>query len=169
KNDKTHHRPEKITAIESQEESRLTTSMKEFNRVLGGGIVPGSLVLIGGDPGIGKSTLLLQISAQLAEKMLPVLYISGEESPRQTKLRADRLVVSADLLFVLSETNLFDITQHIEIRKPTIVIVDSMQTIYREEVSRAPWSVCQVRESTGAFTRIAKTYHIHVVIDGQVT
>src|SRR5690625_4289004 len=104
----TLSKPESITAIASEKEPRITTSMKEFNRVLGGGIVPGSLVLIGGDPGIGKSTLLLQISAQLAEKMLPVLYISGEESPRQTKLRADRLGVSADLLFVLSETNLFD-------------------------------------------------------------
>src|SRR5699024_2886377 len=169
KNDKTHHRPEKITAIESQEESRLTTSMKEFNRVLGGGIVPGSLVLIGGDPGIGKSTLLLQISAQLAEKMLPVLYISGEESPRQTKLRADRLGVSADLLFVLSETNLFDITKHIEMIKPALVIVDSIQTIYREEVSSAPGSVSQVRECTGELMRIAKTYHIPVFIVGHVT
>src|SRR5699024_11321886 len=115
----------------SQAESRLTTSMQEFKRVRGGGIVPGSLVLIGGDPRIGKSTLLLQSSAQLAEKMLPVLYISGEESPRQTNRRADRLGVSADLLFVLSERNLFDITKHIEMIKPALVIVDSIQTIYR--------------------------------------
>ncbi|HEX6593762.1 MAG TPA: DNA repair protein RadA [Bacillota bacterium] len=169
RSDKTHHRPEKITAIESQEESRLTTTMNEFNRVLGGGIVPGSLVLIGGDPGIGKSTLLLQISSQLAEQMLPVLYISGEESPRQTKLRADRLGVSADLLFVLSETNLFDITKHIEMIKPSLVIVDSIQTIYREEVTSAPGSVSQVRECTSELMRIAKTYNIPVFIVGHVT
>ncbi|WP_188456356.1 DNA repair protein RadA [Virgibacillus oceani] len=162
-------KPEKITAIESQKEPRMTTSMKEFNRVLGGGIVPGSLMLIGGDPGIGKSTLLLQISSQLAEKQLPVLYISGEESTRQTKLRADRLDIKTDMLYVLSETNLFDIANQIEEIKPSLVIIDSIQTIFREEVTSAPGSVSQVRECTGELMRIAKTNGIPIFIVGHVT
>src|SRR5699024_2975737 len=160
---------EKITEIESEKEPRITIKMKEFNRVLGGGIVPGSLVLIGGDPGIGKSTLLLQVSAQLAEKQLPVLYISGEESTRQTKLRADRLGVTEDLLFVLAETNLLDIANQIEKIKPSFVVIDSIQTIYREEVQSAPGSVSQVRESTSELMRLAKTLGIPVFIVGHVT
>jgi DNA repair protein RadA/Sms len=169
KEKRTVSKPEPITQLESQKEPRITTEMKEFNRVLGGGIVPGSLVLIGGDPGIGKSTLLLQLSAQLAKKKLKVLYISGEESMRQTKLRADRLGIREDELYVLSETNLFDITQQIEKLKPTLVVIDSIQTIYREEVTSAPGSVSQVRESTGELMRIAKTNHIAVFIVGHVT
>ena len=165
----TSGEPVKITAIESQKEPRVTTSMKEFNRVLGGGIVPGSLVLIGGDPGIGKSTLLLQISSQLADKELPVLYISGEESTRQTKLRADRLGVSSDLLYVLAETNLFDIANQIELLKPALVVVDSIQTIFRDEVASAPGSVSQVRECTSELMRIAKTNNIPIFIVGHVT
>ncbi|OZU87224.1 DNA repair protein RadA [Virgibacillus indicus] len=166
---KSAGKPEKITAIESQKEPRVTTSMKEFNRVLGGGVVPGSLVLIGGDPGIGKSTLLLQISSQLADKELPVLYISGEESTRQTKLRADRLGVKADLLYVLSETNLFDIAKQIEEVQPSFVVIDSIQTIFREEVSSAPGSVSQVRECTSELMKIAKTNGIPIFIVGHVT
>jgi len=161
--------PESITSIEMQKEPRITTAMKEFNRVLGGGIVPGSLALIGGDPGIGKSTLLLQISSQLAEKQLPVLYISGEESTRQTKLRADRLGVNSDLLYVLSETNLLDIINQIEQIKPAFVVIDSIQTVYREEVTSAPGSVSQVRESTGELMRVAKSYGIPIFIIGHVT
>lgn len=166
---KSAGKPEKITAIESQKEPRVTTSMQEFNRVLGGGVVPGSLVLIGGDPGIGKSTLLLQISSQLADKELPVLYISGEESTRQTKLRADRLGVKADLLYVLSETNLFDIAKQIEEVKPSFVVIDSIQTIFREEVASAPGSVSQVRECTSELMKIAKTNGIPIFIVGHVT
>lgn len=162
-------KPQKITQIESEEESRITTTMEEFNRVLGGGIVPGSLVLIGGDPGIGKSTLLLQISSQLAKKQLPVLYISGEESIRQTKLRADRLGIAEDLLFVLAETNLFDISNQIETIKPSFVVIDSIQTMYREEIQSAPGSVSQVRESTSELMRIAKTNDIPIFIVGHVT
>ncbi|MBY7141659.1 DNA repair protein RadA [Virgibacillus sp. NKC19-3] len=162
-------KPEKITAIQSQKEPRITTSMMELNRVLGGGIVPGSLVLVGGDPGIGKSTLLLQISSQLADKQLPVLYISGEESTRQTKLRADRLGVTSNLLYVLSETNLFDIAKHINEIQPSFVVVDSIQTIFREEVSSAPGSVSQVRESTSELMKIAKTSGIPIFIVGHVT
>ncbi|MEC2158201.1 DNA repair protein RadA [Virgibacillus halodenitrificans] len=162
-------KPESITSIESQKEPRITTTMQEFNRVLGGGIVLGSLVLIGGDPGIGKSTLLLQISSQLAEKQLPVLYISGEESTRQTKLRADRLGIKADQLYVLAETNLFDIAKQIEEVKPSLVVVDSIQTVYREEVTSAPGSVSQVRESTSELMKIAKTNGIPIFIVGHVT
>lgn len=162
-------KPEKITAIESEKSPRITTSIKEFNRVLGGGVVPGSLVLIGGDPGIGKSTLLLQISASLAEKQLPVLYVSGEESTQQTKLRADRLGITADLLYVLAETNVFDIVQHIKESKPSLVIIDSIQTMFREEVASAPGSVTQVRESTSEFMKIAKTYGIPIFLVGHVT
>ena len=166
---RTVGKPERITELESQKEPRITTAMKEFNRVLGGGVVPGSLVLIGGDPGIGKSTLLLQISAQLAEKKLRVLYVSGEESTRQTKLRADRLGIAEEELFVLSETNLYDIGQQIEKLNPQLVIIDSIQTIYREEVASAPGSVSQVRECTGELMRIAKTNHISIFIVGHVT
>ncbi|WP_085993709.1 DNA repair protein RadA [Oceanobacillus senegalensis] len=166
---KTISKPESITAIESQEEPRITTSMQEVNRVLGGGIVLGSLVLIGGDPGIGKSTLLLQISSQLAKKELPVLYVSGEESTRQTKLRADRLGIKTDLLYVLSETNLFDIGRQIETIKPAFVVIDSIQTIFKEEVTSAPGSVSQVRECTGELMRLAKTNNIPIFIVGHVT
>lgn len=165
----TKSKPEKITTIETEKEMRLLTSMKEFNRVLGGGIVPGSLVLIGGDPGIGKSTLLLQVSGQLAQKQLPVLYISGEESAQQTKLRADRLDIAEDLLYVLAETNLLDIASQIEKLKPSFVVIDSIQTIFREEVSSAPGSVSQVRECTGELMRIAKTNGIPICIVGHVT
>ncbi|RLL40778.1 DNA repair protein RadA [Oceanobacillus piezotolerans] len=166
---KAGSKPERISGIESVEEPRIATSLRELNRVLGGGIVPGSLVLVGGDPGIGKSTLLLQVSAQLAEKEMPVLYISGEESTRQTKLRADRLGINADMLYVLSETNLFDITAQIEELRPAFVVIDSIQTIYKEEVSSAPGSVSQVRECTGELMRIAKTNHIPIFIVGHVT
>lgn len=166
---KTGSKPEKITAIQSQQEPRITTKLTELNRVLGGGIVAGSLVLIGGDPGIGKSTLLLQVSAQLAEKELPVLYISGEESTRQTKLRADRLGINSELLYVLSETNLLDIANHIEQVSPSLVVIDSIQTIYREEVTSAPGSVSQVRECTSELMRIAKTTGIPIFIVGHVT
>jgi DNA repair protein RadA/Sms len=162
-------KPQKITVIESENEPRMTTAMGEFNRVLGGGIVPGSLILIGGDPGIGKSTLLLQISAQLAEKKLPVLYISGEESTQQTKLRADRLSITADSLYVLAETNLFDIAEQIKEVKPSVVIIDSIQTMFREEVTSAAGSVTQVRECTSEFMKIAKTNNIPIFIVGHVT
>lgn len=162
-------KPEKITAIESEKEPRMGTSMREFNRVLGGGIVPGSLVLIGGDPGIGKSTLLLQVSSQIAEKQLPVLYVSGEESVQQTKLRADRLQVASNSLYVVSETNLNMIRQHIESLKPSLVIIDSIQTIYREEVTSAPGSVTQVRECTSELMKLAKNNGIPIFIVGHVT
>ncbi|MHA6253383.1 DNA repair protein RadA [Oceanobacillus sp. CAU 1775] len=169
KGTKTVSKPEKISALESQKEPRITTEMREFNRVLGGGIVPGSLVLIGGDPGIGKSTLILQISSQIARKGMPVLYVSGEESTRQTKLRAERLDVNEDELYVLSETNLQDISHQIDELNPELVVIDSIQTMYREEVTSAPGSVSQVRECTSELMRIAKTKNISIFIVGHVT
>ncbi|OEH93161.1 DNA repair protein RadA [Bacillus solimangrovi] len=161
-------KPQSITSIQTIQEPRIDTENREFNRVLGGGIVPGSLVLIGGDPGIGKSTLLLQVSAQLAKK-LKVLYISGEESVKQTKLRADRLGVSADELYVHAETDLDYISKAIDEQNPSFVIIDSIQTVYHPEVTSAPGSVSQVRECTSEFMRIAKTKGIAIFIVGHVT
>lgn len=162
-------KPEKITQIKSQKELRMPTDMPELNRVLGGGIVAGSLVLIGGDPGIGKSTLLLQVSAQIADKDFPVLYISGEESARQTKLRAERLSITSDELYVLSETNLQDVMNQIEQIDPKFVVIDSIQTIFKEDVTSAPGSVSQVRECTSQLMRIAKSKGIPIFIVGHVT
>lgn len=158
-----------ITTIETEQEPRVTTRMQELNRVLGGGVVPGSLILIGGDPGIGKSTLLLQVSAQLAVTNQKVLYISGEESIKQTKLRADRLHVSSPELYIYAETNLESIHQTIEDISPDFVVVDSIQTVYHPEVTSAPGSVSQVRESTAELMRIAKTKGIAIFIVGHVT
>src|SRR5690625_4416627 len=155
-------KPEKITQISSRKEARLTTNMREFNRVLGGGIVPGSLVLIGGDPGIGKSTLLLQTSAQIAKRNSAVLYISGEESMQQTKLRANRLDIDVDQLYVLAETDLYNILHHIEELNPAFVVVDSIQTIFKEEITSAPGSVSQVRECTMELMKLAKTNGIPI-------
>ncbi|MEJ8778714.1 DNA repair protein RadA [Pseudogracilibacillus sp. ICA-222130] len=162
-------KPLKIKEVVSEKEPRMKTKMGETNRVLGGGIVPGSLVLIGGDPGIGKSTLLLQTSAQIAELGQKVLYVSGEESVQQTKLRAERLQVDADELYIYSETNLFQITHQIEQVKPALVIIDSIQTIFKEEVTSAPGSVTQVRECTMELMKVAKEQGIPIFIVGHVT
>jgi DNA repair protein RadA/Sms len=162
-------KPVSITTIATSQEPRILTDLSEFNRVLGGGIVKGSLVLIGGDPGIGKSTLLLQVSAQLAMKQYKVLYISGEESVKQTKLRADRLRVSANELYVLAETDLEYIAEAIEEINPAFVVIDSIQTVYRAEITSAPGSVSQVRECTAELMRLAKTKGIAIFIVGHVT
>jgi DNA repair protein RadA/Sms len=161
--------PRPITQVETKLESRIETRFQEFNRVLGGGIVSGSLVLIGGDPGIGKSTLLLQVSSQLANSSYSVLYISGEESPKQIRLRADRLDVSSDQLLVLSETDLQRISRYIEELNPAFVVIDSIQTIHLPEVTSAPGSVAQVRECTAELMRLAKTKGIPIFIVGHVT
>lgn len=158
-----------ITDIAVDSEPRILTNLAEFNRVLGGGIVKGSLVLIGGDPGIGKSTLLLQVSSQLALSEHHVLYVSGEESLRQTKLRAERLGVMSNKLGVYSETNLEEISLTIEKTLPQFVIIDSIQTIYHPEVTSAAGSVSQVRECTAELMRIAKTNGIAIFIVGHVT
>ncbi|MET3699962.1 DNA repair protein RadA/Sms [Bacillus oleivorans] len=155
--------------IESMEEPRIITGLLELDRVLGGGIVPGSLVLIGGDPGIGKSTLLLQVSALLVHKNQRVLYVSGEESTRQTKLRANRLSLVSDQLYVYSETNLEEIISTIDQVQPHFVVIDSIQTVYHSEVTSAPGSVSQVRECTSELMRIAKTKAIAIFIVGHVT
>lgn len=162
-------KPIPITKIETINEPRIHTDLEELNRVLGGGIVHGSLVLIGGDPGIGKSTLLLQVSAQLAQKKHSVLYVSGEESQKQTKLRADRLGVISDQLLVYSETNLEEISRTIENVNVDFVVIDSIQTIYHPEVTSAPGSVSQVRECTAELMRIGKTKGIAIFIVGHVT
>ncbi|MBS7344814.1 MAG: DNA repair protein RadA [Caryophanon sp.] len=158
-----------IIKVETQDEPRIETELGELNRVLGGGIVPGSLVLIGGDPGIGKSTLLLQVSALMSNKGHRVLYISGEESIRQTKLRAERLGVTSEELYIYSETNLEYLHQTIEQVQPKFVIVDSIQTVHHPEVTSAPGSVSQVRECTAELMRIAKTKNIAIFLVGHVT
>lgn len=158
-----------ITDIETTQEPRIKTDSDELNRVLGGGIVNGSLVLIGGDPGIGKSTLLLQISNQLAKNNLKVLYISGEESVKQTKLRADRLGIASDQLFVFSETDLLIIEQTIQELQPDFTVIDSIQTVYHPAITSAPGSVSQVRETTSELMRIAKMNGIPIFIVGHVT
>ncbi|WP_060203366.1 DNA repair protein RadA [Sporosarcina koreensis] len=158
-----------ISSIATTEEPRVKTELGELNRVLGGGIVPGSLMLIGGDPGIGKSTLLLQVSSLLANQKQRVLYISGEESIRQTKLRAERLGVASDELYIYAETDLAKIHETINEVQPKFVIADSIQTIHHPEVTSAPGSVSQVRECTAELMRIAKTQNIAIFIVGHVT
>ncbi|MCI6997346.1 MAG: DNA repair protein RadA [Eubacterium sp.] len=160
--------PIPLSQVEIHEEERLCTGIKELDRVLGGGIVGGSLTLVGGDPGIGKSTLLLQVCRNLAQKT-QVLYISGEESLKQIKLRAQRIGAFSDRLLLLCETNLDVIRQTIEKRRPDVVIIDSIQTMFHEEVASAPGSVSQVREATGVFLQIAKGLGVSIFIVGHVT
>ena len=162
-------KPVPLSAIEESEEDRISTSMPELDRVLGGGVVKGSLVLVGGDPGIGKSTLLLQVCKNLSDRNVSVLYVSGEESPRQIKMRANRIGSFTDKLELLCETNLDVIRGVIEQKKPQIVIIDSIQTMYHENVASAPGSVSQVREATAILMQIAKGMGISVFIVGHVT
>lgn len=166
--DKKSIRPTSLSQIKFEQEERITTEFAELNRVLGGGIVPGSLILVGGDPGIGKSTLLLQVCQKLSENM-DVLYISGEESLQQIKMRAERIGTFSERLTLLCETNLDLTAQVIEREKPRVVIIDSIQTMFSEEVSSAPGSVSQVREATGILMRIAKEKGIAIFIVGHVT
>lgn len=158
-----------LSSIETKDEERVTTRMQELDRVLGGGIVPGSLVLVGGDPGIGKSTLLLQVCQKLADDGHEVLYISGEESLKQIKLRAERIGQFSDKLRLFCETNLELIGNTIRSSKPEVVIIDSIQTMYNEDVSSAPGSVSQVRESTSVLMQLAKGLGISIFIVGHVT
>lgn len=165
----TEAKPVPLSAITAKDEERTSTSIKELDRVLGGGIVRGSLVLVGGDPGIGKSTLLLQVCRNLSNQNLSVLYVSGEESLHQIKIRAERIGTFTDSLELLCETNLDTIRSVIERKKPQIVIIDSIQTMYNESVGSAPGSVSQVRESTGVLMQIAKGMEISIFIVGHVT
>ena len=165
----TEAKPVPLSAIKTSDEERISTSMPELDRVLGGGVVKGSLVLVGGDPGIGKSTLLLQVCRNLSGQNLSVLYVSGEESLQQIKLRAERIGTFSDHLELLCETSLDTIRTVIERNKPQIVVIDSIQTMYNENVSSAPGSVSQVRESTGVLMQIAKGMDISIFIVGHVT
>lgn len=160
---------QKIQDITVENEFRVQTRLIEFNRVLGGGVVPGSMVLIGGDPGIGKSTLLLQVSAELNRLKSVVLYVTGEESPSQIKMRAQRLNLSDTDFYIYSETDLSHIQATIEQIKPDYVIIDSIQTMYRPEIDSAAGSVSQVRESTSLLMQIAKANNVTIFIVGHVT
>ena len=161
--------PQKITDVVTEGFQRLPVPMPELARVLGGGVVPGSLVLIGGEPGIGKSTILLQLSAMMAQSVGTVLYVSGEESVQQTKMRAERLGLKPESLYLLTETNLDEIIGNIQRLQPKLVIVDSIQTVYIEELSSAAGSVSQVRESAARLMQTAKATNIAIFLVGHVT
>ena len=162
-------KPKTFSQISTEDKDRMTTGIAELDRVLGGGVVEGSLVLVGGDPGIGKSTLLLQMCNNMASDNRKVLYISGEESLKQIKIRAERLGNNNESMLLLCETNLEVIEQVLKEEKPDIVIIDSIQTMYREEISSAPGSVSQVRESTSVLMQLAKGLGISIFIVGHVT
>ncbi len=162
-------KPSKLSEVSVTEEERTLTGIGELDRVLGGGIVSGSLILVGGDPGIGKSTLLLQMCQKLSVEGKHVLYVSGEESVKQIKMRADRLGTFENEILLLSETDLDIVTENITELKPDVVIIDSIQTMYREELGSAPGSVGQVRETTGALMRLAKELTVSIFVVGHVT
>src|SRR3954451_23385936 len=165
----TKEEPAPIHAIATAEEGRLQCGIGEFDRVLGGGLVPGSVVLIGGDPGIGKSTLLLQAFAAVSQKGLTRLYVSGEESPRQIKMRAERLGIAAPNLLVLSETSLERILDHVKKIKPGLLVIDSVQTIFSSAIPSAPGSIAQVREASGAIIVLTKKTGLTTFLIGHVT
>src|SRR5215471_13096060 len=156
--------PTDYESIESQDDARQSSGIAEFDRVLGGGIVPGSLVLIGGDPGIGKSTLLLQVSDRLTAAYGKVLYVSGEESERQVKLRGERLGIDPKGLFLLAETCLERVFDEIQRLEPQVVVVDSVQTVFSMKLESAPGSVSQVREVAGQFLILAKNRTIPIFL-----
>ncbi|NLR10200.1 MULTISPECIES: DNA repair protein RadA [unclassified Levilactobacillus] len=164
-----HSKPQLMNEIKHTTEMRVKTQMHELNRVLGGGIVPGSLILIGGDPGIGKSTLLLQVSGQLSATGGKVLYVSGEESASQIKMRADRLVVNSDHLYLYPETDMASIRANIEEMQPDYVVIDSVQTMQAPGIESAIGSVSQIRAVTGELMQIAKTNGITIFVVGHVT
>ena len=165
----TDNKPTTISEISMEKEERLVIGIEELDRVLGGGVVKGSLILVGGDPGIGKSTLLLQVCKYLTDKEHNVLYVSGEESLKQIKLRAERIGKMNDYLKLYCETNLDTVQEVIKRTTPEIVIIDSIQTMYQEDISSAPGSVSQVREATGVFLRLAKEKGVSIFIVGHVT
>jgi DNA repair protein RadA/Sms len=160
--------PMPLADVKFANTNRLRLKAREINQVLGGGIVPGSLVLVGGDPGIGKSTLLLQLASEVAITFGPVLYISGEESVQQLKLRAERLGIQGDRLLVMAENDLEAIIEHLEKSRPMMAVIDSIQTVFLSGVSSAPGSVSQVRESAGRLMLLAKSSHIPIFLVGHV-
>jgi DNA repair protein RadA/Sms len=162
-------KPQRLSEVTADGLERVPLPMPEFSHVLGGGIVPGSMVLIGGDPGIGKSTLLLQVSALMAEALGKVLYISGEESVHQMKMRAQRLGITTDQLYLLTETNLNIILEHIQELEPKAVVVDSIQTVYLDELDSTAGSISQVRECASRLMQVAKGGGIPVFLVGHVT
>ena len=163
------NKPAKLSEVSIEKEDRISTGIGELDRVLGGGIVAGSLTLVGGDPGIGKSTLLLQVCRNLAGDGREVLYVSGEESLKQSKLRANRIGTFSDHLKLLCETDLESIEETIRRSKPEVVIIDSIQTMFHGEISAAPGSISQVREATGLFLQLAKGLGVSIFIVGHVT
>ncbi len=161
--------PQVLSQISASETERLSTHISEFDHVLGGGVVPGSLVLIGGEPGIGKSTLLLQVAVKMSQQGGTVLYVSGEESAAQIKLRANRMAVTSDSLYILCETGLSVIDSTIQELEPRLVIIDSIQTIAHPDVASAPGSITQVRAAAAHFLQLAKTKGIPTFLVGHVT
>lgn len=167
--DKSSSKPVTINSIESKEEERFTTDINELDRVLGGGIVKGSLVLVGGDPGIGKSTLLIQVSSNVANLGKTVLYITEEESESQIKMRAKRLGINSENLYIFAENNLSIIESYLEVVNPELIILDSIQTVFSPEISSAPGTVSQIKEGTSKFMKISKKMGISTFIVGHVT
>lgn len=162
-------RPIRLKEVTLKKTPRILTQINEFDRLIGGGIVPGSLILVGGDPGIGKSTLMLQLSHALAKQGLIVLYVCGEESVEQLFMRAQRLNIEAENLLLLSETNFTQIKSHIDQIQPDVLIVDSIQIVYKSEIASAPGSVSQVRETASEFMHLAKGHNIATFLIGHVT
>lgn len=167
--DKSGSRPLNINSIETIKEQRFSTCINELDRVLGGGVVKGSLVLVGGDPGIGKSTLLIQVSSNVANSGKKVLYISGEESASQIKMRAQRLGIQSDNLYIFAENNLGIIEGYLESVNPDLIIVDSIQTVFSPDISSAPGTVSQIKEGTSRFMKISKKMGISTFVVGHVT
>src|SRR6185295_17559670 len=162
-------KPIRLSEVSERPIARHKTHMAEFDRLVGGGIVPGSLTLLGGEPGIGKSTLSLQLAHTFTKQGATVLYISGEESLEQTSMRAKRLDINGDLLYLLAETEVSAIIRHVEVIKPVVLIVDSIQIVYKAELPAAPGSVSQVREAATTFMQLAKTLDIATILIGHVT
>lgn len=167
--DKSSQKPVNINSITIKHEERFSSGINELNRVLGGGIVRGSLVLVGGDPGIGKSTLLLQVSESVAQSGKKVLYISGEESESQIKMRAERLNAKSENLFIMAENNLNMIEHNLEGFDPDLIILDSIQTVFTPDIASAPGTVSQIKEGTSRFMRISKKMGISTFVVGHVT
>ncbi|MGL5641095.1 MAG: DNA repair protein RadA [Paraclostridium sp.] len=167
--DKSSSRPLNINSIETIKEQRFSTCINELDRVLGGGVVKGSLVLVGGDPGIGKSTLLIQVASNVANSGKKVLYISGEESASQIKMRAQRLGIKSDNLYIFAENNLSIIEAHLEGINPDLIVVDSIQTVFSPEITSAPGTVSQIKEGTSRFMKISKKMGISTFVVGHVT
>ena len=164
---RTKNKPIEIDAIQTTEELRFYTGISELDRVLGGGAVRGSFVLVGGEPGIGKSTLLLQMCQEMC-RQAKVLYVSGEESLRQVRLRADRLHISSPALFVLAETDLDEIIEEIGLLQPDVLIVDSIQTIYKSDLTSAPGNTTQIKECAMTLMQYAKRHNVTIFIVGHV-